>query len=521
MYQCPNCGGQLRFDITSQQLACVQCSSLFDSYDITKEKDAEEEQYYDVTVFKCPQCGGEIISSDNRASDFCSFCGASTVLTSNLRKEKRPQYIIPFTKTKDDCKKAYSKFMRHAWFAPKELKDSRYIDGFRGIYMPYWAYHISEKGPVSLAGSHSYRRGDYVYTDHYSLTGTVNSSYKGISYDASSSFDDNLSASIAPFDVKNMNRFTPSYLSGFYADTADVDASEYELEAKHIAASQTYNYIKRMPLPSSAKFSLDESESSVESKLNPQCEKADGAMFPVWFLSYRNKDRVAYATVNGQTGKVVADMPVSIGKYLISSLILAIPIFLMLNAIFTMLPSTSLGICSIIASLIPFLFTSELKQIIIKDSSDFETSSDPKKQYSKKRKKKTSVVTFLSTGITVVAYIIIILTFMVTLSSTSIFSYITYAAGIIGLIGFFYSRKPFKTVTGKNVPDTLYPMITIIISCIVQFLKPVSDVFYYACIILNLVAVLINLVGLIRYYNILATRKLPQFDTHKGGDDRA
>ena len=80
-----------------------------------------------------------------------------------------------------------------------------------------------------------------------------------------------------------------------------------------------------------------------------------------------------------------------------------------------------------------------------------------------------------------VTYIIIILTFMVTLSLTSIFSYITYAAGIIGLIGFFYSRKPFKTVTGKNVPDTLYPMITIIISCIVQFLKPVSDVFYYAC----------------------------------------
>ena len=193
----------------------------------------------------------------------------------------------------------------------------------------------------------------------------------------------------------------------------------------------------------------------------------------------------------------------------------------MLNVIFTMLPATSLGICSLIASLIPFLFTSELKQIIVKDSSDFETVSDPKKLYPKKRKKKTSVAGFLSTAIIVVTYIVIILAFTVTLSSTSISSYITYAAGIVGLIGFSCSRTPFKTVTGKNVPDTIYPMITIIISCIVQFIKPVSDLFYYACIILNLVAVLINLIGLIRYYNVLATRKLPQFDSHKGGDDRA
>ena len=35
-------------------------------------------------------------------------------------------------------------------------------------------------------------------------------------------FDDSISEAIAPYDVKNMNPFTPSMLSGFYADTADV-----------------------------------------------------------------------------------------------------------------------------------------------------------------------------------------------------------------------------------------------------------------------------------------------------------
>jgi hypothetical protein len=32
----------------------MQCSSQFDPYSISKEKDAEEEQFYEATVFKCP-----------------------------------------------------------------------------------------------------------------------------------------------------------------------------------------------------------------------------------------------------------------------------------------------------------------------------------------------------------------------------------------------------------------------------------------------------------------------------------
>lgn len=56
-------------------------------------------------------------------------------LTAGLPREKRPDYIVPFQITKEDCKKAYGKMMRHAIFAPKELKDPRNVDNFRGIYM--------------------------------------------------------------------------------------------------------------------------------------------------------------------------------------------------------------------------------------------------------------------------------------------------------------------------------------------------------------------------------------------------
>ena len=81
MIACPNCGGNLKFHIPSQQLACEYCSSQFDPYSFdSKEKDAQEQKEFEVTIFSCPQCGGEILSTDNTAAGFCSFCGASTML---------------------------------------------------------------------------------------------------------------------------------------------------------------------------------------------------------------------------------------------------------------------------------------------------------------------------------------------------------------------------------------------------------------------------------------------------------
>ncbi len=76
MYECQNCGGNLKFDIDSQQLKCDYCLTVYDPYQVKKENDAVESEMFDATVFTCPQCGGEILSTDNSAAEFCSFCGA-------------------------------------------------------------------------------------------------------------------------------------------------------------------------------------------------------------------------------------------------------------------------------------------------------------------------------------------------------------------------------------------------------------------------------------------------------------
>lgn len=452
MFACPNCGGNLKFNISTQQLGCEHCQTQMDPYAFEdKEKDAIESQNFDVTIFTCPQCGGEILSTDTSAAEFCTFCGASTILYSRLSKEKRPDYIIPFQKTKEDCKNAYSAIMKKAIFAPDELKNPKYIDGFRGIYIPYWAFYMEQKGPFQLKGSKTRRRGDYIYTDHYALHGEIDAYYKGLSYDASSSFDDTISAKIAPFDVKGMKQFTPAFLSGFYADTADVEAETYQREAEAIAYNNSIDTVYGQ-FPG---ISIQAPDSTMD--LNTKTKSIDRTMFPVWFMSYRNGNRVAYTTINGQTGKVVTDLPVDTKKYLKGSLLLALPIFLLLNLFFTISPNILLILSAIIAAVSMVFLRYELSQIKKKDSGRTDRG----------RKDKQAVATenYKSIGFTMAIFAILA------------------AVGIL-------------------------------------VLNPVSDIFYYAGAILTLVAVFVTIKDLIYYYNIMATRRLPQFD-RTGGDDRA
>ena len=466
MYECPNCGGNLKFDIASQQLKCDYCLTMKDPYEVTKDKDAEESNAFDVTVFTCPQCGGEILSTDTSVAEFCSFCGASTILDSRISKEKRPAYIIPFQQTKDACKEIYLAKMKRAIFAPNELKDKKYIDSFRGIYIPYWAYTISHKGHIHMTGKKSYQRGNYQYTDHYGLSGDIDACYGDLSYDASSSFSDTISEQIAPFDVKQTKKFTPSFLSGFYADTADVGSDVYKDDAIKIANDSSYNKLKNLPDFKDLTISSGSSNTDLNTLLHTHCDAPERTLYPVWFMSYRKGNRVAYATVNGQTGKVAADIPVDSKKYILGSLLLALPIFLLLTLFFTFKPTFPLGVSVVLAILTFVIHMSEVSKINQRDKRTDDRG------YLFQQSEKTD------------------------------------------------SSQKGKTSSAARGGGYIGSLVAVIIAALIFIINPVADLWYYGGTIIAFIGILFTIIAIIRKYNILATRKLPQFD-RTGGDDRA
>lgn len=539
MLECPNCGSGLRFDIPSQMMACDSCQNKFDpgSFDPNRT-DGTETTDFDSTVFTCPQCGGEIYSNDDTIAGFCSFCGASTVLTSRIQKTKRPNYLIPFRITKEQCKQSYASMMRKAIFAPKALRDPQFIDGFRGIYMPYWTYYITQEGPIHLPGESSYRKGDYVYTERYDLSGDIHAYYKGLSFDASSSFDDNLSESLAPFDVKGMKEFTPAYLSGFYADTADVDKEAYSSDALWLATDASLDSLRESGY--FACFQYDVNTEKIDpGDLQTKTEQIDYSLYPVWFMSYRNKDRVAYATVNGQTGRVVADLPISPVRMFLTSLLPAIPFFFLLNMIFTLLPWRAMFAVAVLAIVVMGIYSAELSAIIKRNehANDYGYLLRHNKKEAKKvsRQKNTKVRMnrfhisgaigtlmvcgyglFLLFGLYFLVY-----DWLQNLSGRTLPTILWIVLFVAAIITGLTAYSSFDEIPGKEGSAGIISILVSILICgIIRFIAPVYDWIYYAATLLLIAAILIQLTDVIRAYNLLATRPLPQFE-HKGGDDDA
>lgn len=351
MYQCPNCSAGLRYDIKSAKLHCDFCESSFDPYSIDKEKDAVESDVpsdvYDAVVFTCPQCGAQIISSDDTAAAFCNYCGGSTILTGNMHGEKRPDRIIPFKLDKEDCKEIYRKRIRGFHFAPKSFLDPEHVDKMTGIYMPYWIYDVKMDHTNTLRSTHDRRKGDYIYHDHFNMTVDTDLTFSGISYDAASDFSDDISEQIAPFNVNDYETFTPSYLCGFHADIQDLPSDVYQEKAVSFAKEETVNRMKDVFSKTSGgkSGSPDEAQNWVKSS---EVTKKTG-LFPVWFLTWRKDDRVAYAVINGENGRISVDLPVDIRKYLLLVAILTVPIFFLLESFLAMKATTGMFLVMFIA----------------------------------------------------------------------------------------------------------------------------------------------------------------------------
>ncbi|MCR4618943.1 MAG: zinc ribbon domain-containing protein [Lachnospiraceae bacterium] len=542
MYACPNCGGNIKFDPATQMMKCSYCGTMISPHDkmyahgADEEKgiDTEADDEYEVTYYTCPQCGGELITDDNTAATFCSYCGSSTILEMRVGKEKKPDYIIPFKKTREDCVKEYKKVLRRAIFAPNELRKDETVDRFRGIYMPYWIYGVKKKGDFSVNGITSKRRGDYIYKSHYTMTTNVDVDYSGISYDASSSFEDRLSEAIAPFDLNESDHFTSAYFSGFYADTSDVSAKLYDDDAKNATMSDAAAIICKDNTYSKHGASTADVVRGLESRGTDVSHKM--GMFPVWFLSNQTGDRVSYAVVNGQTGKVAMDMPIDIKKYFLGCLIIALPLCaLLLFSRILIGPKILIGLTMVISLIVLILANKQANTLFAREILFDDKGYNSKKTTAQIRetqellkgnvKIKKAKITPQNGGKGVTAAFAYA---GIGLALGSIVGMGPLIAVIVLVVMLIYNaatknivpkdRVIVKAPFSKKVGLTIFPLITIIAGALVFMINPFQDSIYYGTAILGMVMTGYTVIRLVARHNMLSSRKLPQFNK-RGGEE--
>ena len=372
MFACKNCGGNIIYDIKSKSLVCNKCNSSYAPESVTKENDSVDYDYFETTVFTCPQCGAEIMCEDNEASSFCTYCASSTVLTSRISKEKKPDYIIPFEKTKEECIGEFKKITKKAIFAPSELKDPKVLDKFKAIYVPYWFYEVNQEGLFTVSAAEKHSDGQSAYTYFYNVNGYINGRFEGICRDASYLFSDDLGERIAPFFTEGKKKFYPSYLSGFYADISDVESIVYEHEAEQLANDVAREVVTeeacRMEY-SKMKIYLSNDEATKQFNTSVSAKRA---LFPIWFMSFKNEKKVAYMTVNGQTGKAASDFPISKRKYFLGVFLLTLlffPLaFLLLSVFSNRAAFAALDVSLLLSVATYIIYYIQIKILQIKDS---------------------------------------------------------------------------------------------------------------------------------------------------------
>ncbi|MBE5884572.1 MAG: zinc ribbon domain-containing protein [Lachnospiraceae bacterium] len=527
MYECPNCAANLRFDIERQQLFCDVCEASLDPYEIEKDRDAEESEYFDATVYLCPQCGGQLLSDDTTAATFCSYCGSSAILTGRISKCKRPKYIIPFQKTKEDCKAAYKEMVKGAFFAPRELKDEKAIQQFRAIYMPYWLCSVEGNDRITFEGNRTSQSGNYKFVEHTTLSTKVESKYEGFSFDASSAFPDQLSSLIEPFDLDAKLPFTSSFLSGFYADTNDVNADDYCEVAQNVAVEHGYEQFKKQyPY-----YNFDEPEENVSLKraLREQETKEELAMFPVWFLAYRKKDRVAYGVVNGQTGKVAVDLPIDIKKFVITALLLAIPLTLLFSFCLAVKPEVLLIILILLSSAACIVIHEHTSQYLTNEFYEdlqlvFESEQEKR---NRKEKIKNWLLILAYAAVMIVTFcwqtklifkmypsIILAVTEVTFLSILAVKICKSYRVNDIP----YYNVDEYKKQWKKKLIYLIKPFLAILLSFIILVVHPGNYAFYYAIASVSVGMIIWSMIDVINIKNRMITRPLPQFNI-RGGEE--
>ncbi len=381
-FKCPCCGANLTYNAKEGEMTCEYCDSHFTMEEVKAAQEAEQEfaQASDMNWnatepplvhgwsgnmdgYRCPSCNAEMVIHENAAATECPYCGNPTIVAQSFSGIYRPDLVIPFKVDKNEASNMMKTFVKGKKLLPSSFLEQNRIEKITGLYVPFWLYSCHARGSVAFEGikkKHwSDQRYNYEREDYYHVVRRGEMDFKRIPADASSQMDDAMMDSIEPFDYSKAVPYDAAYFSGYLANRYDMKAKDTEERANERVRNTFYDTMKE------AVQNYDTVKDKADNIQLSQA-KAEYAMLPVWMLSTRYEDKVYSFGINGQTGKMVGDLPVDKSKYFkylaiafaICMVLGEILLFFMNRAIFKWQFQLAAVACSL---LIGFLYAQYLK----------------------------------------------------------------------------------------------------------------------------------------------------------------
>jgi Zn finger protein HypA/HybF involved in hydrogenase expression len=323
-FNCTACGAEAVWTPSKRILVCPYCGTQSsaelktDSTVITENellsalKNLPEDGGWvkSKKTVKCQSCHAISIFDPKRVAQRCDFCGSpSLIAADDIKAPVRPSSLLPFqvpdTKVREQIREWYASH----WFAPNNLGDKALTDTLHGIYLPYWTFD------AQVTADWEAESGDHYYEQDEKGNRTQHTRWRWVSGTEANFFDDHLVpasrgvhgsllSQIAPFPTtKELMPYDAGYVSGWVVE-------QYQIDLKHAADAAKAGMEEVMHAQCSRAVPGDTQRNlSIQTRYTGQTFKH--VLLPVWLLTYNYGSKTYQVAVNGYTGKIAGEYPIS------------------------------------------------------------------------------------------------------------------------------------------------------------------------------------------------------------------
>ena len=325
-FLCPNCGGNLRYDIKRQLYCCESCGSpdeIIPLHEGIREYpldgyhswEAQNVAFEGASCVFCQNCGAQILFGQYDTATVCPMCGSTQVDVKKQESGIPPEGIVPFRLDQKEAQEKFHAWIKKRWFAPNSLKKTYQEGRLTGLYIPFWTYDAKADGWFTGRGgrTRTYRDKDghtHTTTDWYPVRGSVGQFFNDLQVCASEKSNSKYLNDVLPYDtVNDIKPYSPQYISGFqaekYAWRGDACFRLAERMIKDALEAQARDSILAMGYDQAQVLEVQFSCSNVTYK---------HVLLPLWSAVFSHKGKLYQYLINGETGKVSGGRPYSAPK---------------------------------------------------------------------------------------------------------------------------------------------------------------------------------------------------------------
>lgn len=324
-FACPGCGGEAVWTPSKHALVCPYCStvspaelkadgSLIEENDLVAAlRSMPEDQRgwaAERKTVRCQNCQAISVFNETRVAQRCDFCGSPSLISvDDIQAPIRPGSVLPFKVAETAVREQIRRWYGSHFWARSDVGDKALTDTLHGLYLPYWTFDAHAECPWEAeAGRH------YTTTDSQGrseqrtrweyASGHVTQSFDDVLVPASKGVHPNLLDDLQPYPTTtDLVPYDPGYLSGWVVEQYQIDLVQgaqdsrgrmtrlLEAECARQVPGDTYRNLRINPTFSAQTFKH--------------------TLLPVWLLTYNYGSKTYQVAVNGSTGKITGEYPIS------------------------------------------------------------------------------------------------------------------------------------------------------------------------------------------------------------------